>query len=142
MSRDAYNRNHEHGQPKRYLMCQDPFWPRVELGQLRARLGLCADISDTQLEVAARVSMEVAAQEFADWRRCLRERGYRQLADVAGHEHGRALSNCYLRLVEGWTRLTLRRQTREIIVDGASRAATAPHCSADPQVSSSRRRSS
>ena len=84
----------------RYLVCHDLFWPRIEVEALRERLGLSADISDTQLEVAARTSVELAAQEYAQWRRCLRELGYRRLTDVAGHAQGRALSVCYLRRVE------------------------------------------
>ena len=84
----------------RFLSNDDPFWPRIELATLRARLGLAGTVSDTRLEVAARAAALLAAGEFADWRRVLRARGYRRLSDLARHEHGKALSTCYLRQVE------------------------------------------
>lgn len=101
-------------QGSRYLACHDLFWPRIELDVLRNRLHLPPEISDTQLEVAARTSVELAAQELAQWRRCLRERGYRRLIDVARHDQGRALSTCYLRLVEAGTRSALARHVTEV----------------------------
>lgn len=100
---------------RRYLACHDPFWPRIELQALRQRLQLPGHISDTQLELAAWEGVDIAAREFATWRRCLRERGYRRLADVSGHAHGRALSICYLRLVEAATRRALVRHAMPAI---------------------------
>ena len=128
--------------PKRYLVYHDPFWPRIELGWLRERLGLSLDVSDTRLELAGRVSMEVAAREFANWRRCLRERGYRRLIDVDSHEQGRALSICYLRLVEARTRWSLAQQVRETTVSGTASEARKGQCLTGRWVNSSRRRSS
>jgi hypothetical protein len=80
--------------------CHDPFWPRVDMCRLRERLTLQGDVSEAALEVAARCAVIEAAGEFARWRSALRERGYRRLEDVSGHDHGRALLVCYLRFVE------------------------------------------
>ena len=88
--------------PGRVLSNDDPFWPRIDLSILRTRLGLTRAVSDTRLEVAARAAVLLAASEFANWRRILRARGYRRLSELAGHEHGRALSTCYLRQVEAF----------------------------------------
>lgn len=138
MSRDS----HTLSRHKHYVVCHDLFWPRIELKHLRECLGLASDVSDTQLELAARASMDVAAREFADWRRRLRERGYRRLSDVAGHEQGRALSTCYLRRVQAQTRWSLAHQFRETVANGGSRTAVILYCPAGGRVSSSRRRSS
>lgn len=84
----------------RFADSHDPFWPRVDLGQLRERLNLQQPVSEAALEVAARCAAIEAAREFARWRAVLRERGYKRLEDVNGHDHGRALRVCYLRFVE------------------------------------------
>lgn len=80
--------------------CHDPFWPRVDLATLRERLNLQRPVSEAALEVAARCAAIDAAREFARWRAVLRERGYKRLEDVAGHDQGRALRVCYIRFVE------------------------------------------
>ncbi|OII55983.1 phage head protein [Pseudomonas putida] len=85
---------------RRYADCHDPFWPRVDLDRLRERLNLKQPVSEAVLEVAARCAAIDAAREFARWRVVLRERGYKRLEDVAGHDHGRALRVCYIRFVE------------------------------------------
>ncbi|KIC83059.1 head completion/stabilization protein [Pseudomonas sp. C5pp] len=85
---------------RRFADCHDPFWPRVELNRLRERLNLRRPVSEAVLEVAARCAAIDAAREFARWRAVLRERGYKRLEDVAGHDHGRALRVCYIRFVE------------------------------------------
>jgi len=84
----------------RYADSHDPFWPRVDLGRLRERLNLTWPVSEAALEVAARCAAIAAAREFARWRAVLRERGYKRLEDVAGHDQGRALRVCYIRFVE------------------------------------------
>lgn len=84
----------------RFADCHDPFWPRVDLGSLRERLNLQRPVSDAALEVAARCAAIDAAREFARWRAALRERGYKRLEDVAGHDQGRALRVCYIFYVE------------------------------------------
>jgi len=84
----------------RFADCHDPFWPRVDIGRLRERLKLQRPVSEAALEVAARCAAIDAAREFARWRTVLRERGYKRLEDVAGHDHGRALRVCYIRFVE------------------------------------------
>ncbi|HDS1819237.1 TPA: head completion/stabilization protein [Pseudomonas putida] len=85
----------------RFPDCHDPFWPRLDLAVLRERLHLRREISEAQLEVAARCAAIDAAREFARWRAALRERGYKRLEEVSGHDHGRALLVCYTRFVEG-----------------------------------------
>lgn len=107
---------------RRYLACHDPFWPSIDLASLRQRLALGAHISETQLTLAVHCAVAVAMDEFANWRRALRARGYRRLGDVSGHEHGRALSVCYLRLVEAGTRRTLTQQVQQAITGGGSHA--------------------
>ena len=84
----------------RYADSHDPFWPRVDLGRLRERLSVLRPVSETALEVAARCAAIDAAREFARWRAVLRERGYKRLEDVTGHDQGRALRVCYIRFVE------------------------------------------
>jgi hypothetical protein len=84
----------------RFADCHDPFWPRLDLATLRERLNLPQPVSEAALEVAARCAAIDAAREFARWRAVLRERGYKRLEDVAGHDQGRALRVCYLRFVE------------------------------------------
>ncbi|MFF7062340.1 head completion/stabilization protein [Pseudomonas sp. NPDC008258] len=84
----------------RYADSHDPFWPRVDLGRLRERLSFQRPVSEAALEVAARCAAIDAAREFAHWRAVLRERGYKRLEDVAGHDQGRALRVCYIRFVE------------------------------------------
>lgn len=84
----------------RYADSHDPFWPRVDLDRLRERLNVQRPVSEAALEVAARCAAIDAAREFARWRAVLRERGYKRLEDVAGHDQGRALRVCYIRFVE------------------------------------------
>ncbi|MEG8199824.1 head completion/stabilization protein [Pseudomonas sp. 5FOS] len=84
----------------RFADCHDPFWPRLDLGRLRERLNLRRPVSEAALEVAARCAAIDAAREFARWRAVLRERGYKRLEDVAGHDQGRALRVCYICFVE------------------------------------------
>ncbi|GLO15760.1 hypothetical protein PPUJ20028_43460 [Pseudomonas putida] len=84
----------------RYADSHDPFWPRVDLDRLRERLNFQRPVSEAALEVAARCAAVDAAREFARWRAVLRERGYKRLEDVAGHDQGRALRVCYIRFVE------------------------------------------
>jgi hypothetical protein len=84
----------------RFPDCHDPFWPRLELAALRERLQLRPDTSQAHFEVAAQCAAIDAAREFARWRAALRERGYKRLEDVSGHDHGRALLVCYTRFVE------------------------------------------
>ncbi|WP_422421761.1 head completion/stabilization protein [Pseudomonas sp. GZD-222] len=86
------------------LACHDPFWPPIELEGLRNHLQLSVPISDARLEVAALAAAHKAADEFAQWRRVLRARGYKRLADLASHER---LSRCYLLSVQAHTRRTL-----------------------------------
>lgn len=87
----------------------DPFWPRVSLNDLRSRLGVGVEVTEAQLQIAARSAAMTAAWEFAQWRRALRERGFRRLETLGAHAQGRALLRCYLRSVELATRRALLR---------------------------------
>ena len=91
----------------RFPDCHDPFWPRIELSVLRERLRLGAAISEARLALAARCAAIAAAEEFARWRSALRARGHKRLEDLAGHDHGRALSACYRRFIEAAVLRTL-----------------------------------
>lgn len=84
----------------RFPDSHDPFWPRIELSALRERLRLGAAISEVRLALAARCAAIAAAEEFARWRVALRARGHKRLEDLAGHDHGHALSVCYRRFIE------------------------------------------
>lgn len=86
------------------LTSDDPFWPSINLRELRQHLALTCAISDTRLEVAARAAAHKAGGEFAQWRRVLRDRGYKRLEDMASHQ---LLSGCYRRAVEANTHLAL-----------------------------------
>ncbi|WP_459206072.1 head completion/stabilization protein [Pseudomonas sp. MLB6B] len=92
---------------KRYADCHDPFWPRVDLATLRERLSLHASVSDAQLYLAACGAAITAAQEFAQWRRALRARGFKRLEDLAGHASGQTLSRCYRQYLEYETQRAL-----------------------------------
>ena len=95
----------------RFPDCHDPFWPRLELAALRERLQLQPGTSQAHFEVAAQCAAIDAAREFARWRAALRERGYKRLEDVSGHDHGRALLVCYTRFVEASILRSLRSAT-------------------------------
>jgi hypothetical protein len=86
------------------LACHDPFWPPIELEGLRNHLQLSVPISDARLEVAALAAAHKAADEFAEWRRILRARGYKRLGDLASHER---LTRCYLLAVQAHTQRAL-----------------------------------
>ncbi|MDN5507455.1 MAG: head completion/stabilization protein [Pseudomonas sp.] len=104
MQSDNYAVNHA---DRCYMLtCDDPFWPSINLRELRQHLALCGAISDTRLEVAARAAAHKAGREFAQWRRVLRDRGYKRLEDMASHQ---LLSGCYRRAVEANTHLALEK---------------------------------
>lgn len=115
---DKPERNAHCEQGRRYLACHDPFWPRVDLMLLREHLALQAQVSETQLVLAAQSAVAVAMNEFANWRRALRSRGYQRLVDVSGHRDGRALSICFQRLVEAGTRRALAAHVKEVAASG------------------------
>ncbi|QBF26181.1 phage head protein [Pseudomonas tructae] len=89
------------------LIHHDPFWPKVEVKVLRERLRLAPATSDARLRVAAHSAMIQVAREFAQWRWQLRERGYKQLADLREGDGG-SLNVCYLHAVVEHTRKALQ----------------------------------
>ncbi len=91
----------------RYADSHDPFWPRIDLQTLRGHLGLDESVTDAQLQLAARSAAITAAREFAQWRRVLRDRGFKRLEDIDTHAPGRALSRCYRECLERATRSAL-----------------------------------
>nr|WP_314489997.1 head completion/stabilization protein [uncultured Pseudomonas sp.] len=107
MSAEAGPPHPSSGGVKRYADCHDPFWPRIDLATLRSRLSLHASVSDAQLHLAACSAAITAAQEFAEWRRALRARGFKRLEDLAGHASGQALSRCYRQCLERATQRAL-----------------------------------
>lgn len=100
---------HGSDDPRRYLVDSDPFWPTIDLGVMRERLGLPTDISQARLEVAVRVAAGKAAKEFATWRQVLRDRGYRTLLDLPGDGRRPSLAQLYWCAVREATRFELTR---------------------------------
>ncbi|MDD1012132.1 head completion/stabilization protein [Pseudomonas rubra] len=89
------------------LSHQDPFWPKVEVKVLREHLRLTPATSDARLRVAAHSAMIQVAREFAQWRWQLRDRGYKQLADLCDGDSC-SLNFCYLRALVEHTRKALQ----------------------------------
>lgn len=94
---------------RRYLLDSDPFWPAIDLGVMRERLGLSAEVGHARLEVAVRVAAARVADEFASWRLALRGRGYRTLMDLPGDGSRPSLAQLYWRAVREATRFELER---------------------------------
>lgn len=97
---------------RRYLVDSDPFWPAIDLGLMRERLNLPAQVGHARLEVAARVAAARVAEEFASWRLELRGRGYRTLLDLPGDGNRPSLAQLYWRAVREATRFELERHLR------------------------------
>ena len=107
----------------RHVANPDPFWPRIDLDRLRQRLQVAGDVSDVHLQLMAQASVAVVGQEFAGWRRYLRERGYQTLSALGHHAPARALRRCYLRGIERRVAWIIKHQT---------------HATSDPSPSASR----
>lgn len=98
------SKNYAAGPKSHLLASNDPFWPSIDLVELRANLLLTSLISDARLEVAAQVATHKVAGEFAQWRRVLRARGFKRLEDLASHQQ---LSRCYRCAVEAHAKQAL-----------------------------------
>ncbi|UVJ43136.1 head completion/stabilization protein [Pseudomonas sp. LS1212] len=94
----------------------DPFWPRIDLDELRARLGSIDDISDARLAVAAIGAAERVNREFGKWRAVLRGKGYARLEDLSGGSENRSSSlfSCYSKAIDASVRRELEQHLRVV----------------------------
>jgi hypothetical protein len=60
----------------------DPFWPTVDLGELRSTLALGDSVSEARLEVALRSAIVQLERTFAGARHLWRRAGYTMLEQV------------------------------------------------------------
>lgn len=83
----------------------DPFWPTIDLDQLRATLRIDSSVSTPRLETAAIAAVINVNRELADWRATQQAGGYATLPDVPS-EHVNDVStlvHLYHRAVEAST---------------------------------------
>jgi len=60
----------------------DPFWPSIDLEDVRGTLRLDASVTPIRLETATIAAAIGINREFATWRRAKQSEGYATLADV------------------------------------------------------------
>jgi hypothetical protein len=60
----------------------DPFWPSIDLEDVRGTLRLDASVTPIRLETATIAAAIGINREFATWRRTKQAKGYAALADV------------------------------------------------------------
>jgi hypothetical protein len=62
----------------------DPFWPSIDLDNLRATLRIDASVTPARLETAVIAAAINLNRELSDWREVQQAAGYATLADVPG----------------------------------------------------------
>ena len=62
----------------------DPFWPSIDLDNLRATLRIDASVTPARLETAVIAAAINLNRELSDWRAVQQAAGYATLADVPG----------------------------------------------------------
>ena len=62
----------------------DPFWPSIDLEQLRATLRIDNSVTPARLETAVIAAAINLNRELSDWRNAQQAAGYATLADVPG----------------------------------------------------------
>ncbi|WP_285429158.1 head completion/stabilization protein [Pseudomonas sp. lyk4-R2A-8] len=62
----------------------DPFWPSIDLDNLRATLRIDASVTPARLETAVIAAAINLNRELSDWRATQQSAGYATLADVPG----------------------------------------------------------
>ncbi|WLI08339.1 head completion/stabilization protein [Pseudomonas sp. FP597] len=62
----------------------DPFWPSIDLEQLRATLRIDSSVTPARLETAVIAAAINLNRELGDWRTAQQAAGYATLADVPG----------------------------------------------------------
>ena len=62
----------------------DPFWPSIDLDNLRATLRIDASVTPARLETAVIAAAIDLNRELSDWRAAQQAAGYATLADVPG----------------------------------------------------------
>lgn len=60
----------------------DPFWPSINLDDVRGTLRIDASITPIRLETATIAAAITVNREFSEWRRTQQAKGYGTLADV------------------------------------------------------------
>ena len=63
----------------------DPFWPSIDLDNLRATLRIDASVTPARLETAVIAAAIDLNRELSDWRAAQQAAGYATLADVPGN---------------------------------------------------------
>ncbi|WP_371924731.1 head completion/stabilization protein [Pseudomonas sp. R5(2019)] len=93
----------------------DPFWPSIDLDNLRQQLQIPPAISDARLEVAAIGAVIRVNREFGQWRRGLKLKGYNCLEQLRAEPEDETpvLVRCYLKAVAAQTALELESHFRE-----------------------------
>ena len=64
------------------LISSDPFWPGIDLDELRATLRIDSSVTAIRLETATIAAAISVNREFAEWRHDKQAEGYATLADV------------------------------------------------------------
>jgi len=79
----------------------DPFWPPIDLDELRGTLRIDSSVTSVRLETAAIAAAINVNRELTTWRISKQAEGYEELADVpAGQVNDRSeLIHLYLRAV-------------------------------------------
>lgn len=83
----------------------DPFWPSIDLDQLRATLRIDNSVTPARLETAVISAAISLNRELSEWREAQQSVGYVTLADVPGDRvQGVSVKEClYRRAIEAGT---------------------------------------
>ncbi|MBO1539602.1 head completion/stabilization protein [Pseudomonas sp. OA65] len=87
------------------LINTDPFWPSIDLDQLRATLRIDASVTAPRLETAAVAAAISVNRELSEWRAIQQASGHTELADVPGEKINdvSVLVHLYRRAIEAAT---------------------------------------
>lgn len=64
----------------------DPFWPSIDLDDVRGTLRIDSSVTPIRLETSAIAAAISVNREFAEWRRAKQAEGYTTLADVPAEQ--------------------------------------------------------
>ncbi|WP_422776117.1 head completion/stabilization protein [Pseudomonas mediterranea] len=74
----------------------DPFWPTIDLDQLRATLRIDASVTAPRLETAVVAAAISVNRELGEWRNAQQIAGHKALADVPGERVNGVLVRVHL----------------------------------------------
>ncbi|NUT88899.1 head completion/stabilization protein [Pseudomonas corrugata] len=74
----------------------DPFWPSIDLDQLRATLRIDASVTAPRLETAVVAAAISVNRELGEWRNAQQIAGHKALADVPGERVNGVLIRVHL----------------------------------------------